>query len=57
MFAFALADSDLPLKVAWPILLGNVTTQAARARRVVGRAAPARRVVELPSPEARRKSA
>lgn len=25
VFAFALSDSDLPLQVAWPILLGNVT--------------------------------
>lgn len=48
VFAFALADSDLPLQVAWPILLGNVTTE------LLGRdgssAAPLRpgAVVELP---------
>lgn len=27
VFAFTLADSDLPLQVAWPILLGNVTAE------------------------------
>ncbi len=27
VFAFALPDSDLPLQVAWPILLGNVTAE------------------------------
>ncbi len=48
VFAFALPDSDLPLQVAWPILLGNVTTE------LLGRdgssSAPLRpgAVVELP---------
>lgn len=27
VFAFALPDSDLPLQVAWPVLLGNVTAE------------------------------
>lgn len=48
VFAFALPDSDLPLQVAWPILLGNVTAE------LLGRdgsaSAPLRpgSVVELP---------
>jgi len=50
VFAFALPDSDLPLQVAWPILLGNVTAE------LLGRdgsaTAPLRpgAVVELPLP-------
>jgi hypothetical protein len=51
VFAFALEDSDLPLQVAWPILLGNVTAD------LLGRDAPTATplrpgaVVELPLPQ------
>jgi hypothetical protein len=48
VFAFALPDSDLPLQVAWPILLGNVTAEL--LGRDAAATAPLRpgAVVELP---------
>lgn len=48
VFAFALTDSDLPLQVAWPILLGNITAEL--LGRDASAAAPLRpgSVVELP---------
>ncbi len=50
VFAFALPDSDLPLQVAWPILLGNVTAEL--LGRDASATAPLRpgAVVELPLP-------
>lgn len=50
VFAFALSDSDLPLQVAWPILLGNVTAEL--LGRDASATAPLRpgAVVELPLP-------
>lgn len=51
VFAFALPDSDLPLQVAWPILLGNVTAEL--LGRDASATAPLRpgAVVELPLPQ------
>ena len=48
VFAFTLEDSDLPLQVAWPILLGNVTAEL--LGRDASAVAPLRpgSVVELP---------
>jgi len=48
VFAFTLEDSDLPLQVAWPILLGNVTAEL--LGRDAAAVAPLRpgSVVELP---------
>lgn len=54
VLTFDLFDSDLPLKIEWPILLANLTEwyRAPRAVRVEGSLAPGQTAVIQPIPEA-----